>query len=76
MLTAMIFRIAIQFTWGLGLIVAAFVLGKKADDPLPWAVGVLGAIVIAGTLLAAMAEQNSALTSSSTDRKPGATGTT
>jgi len=70
----MTFRIGTQITWGIGLIAAALILGKKADDPLPWAVGILGLIVVIGVCLSAVAEE-SASKQLSTTRTPGASGT-
>lgn len=65
--------------WATALIVAAVVLGKKADDPIPWAVGVAGTIVLLGALLAALVERDRGITAahkaakgSKTSGTPGA----
>ncbi|WP_353950692.1 hypothetical protein V6K52_13775 [Knoellia sp. S7-12] len=42
------FSFGMHVTWGLGLVLAALVLGNKASSPLPWATAVLGIVVTSG----------------------------
>lgn len=61
--------------WSLGLFVGAIVLAKKAEDPLPWAIGTLAAIVFVGAALGAVVENDRNITAAHKAAKPSTTGT-
>lgn len=49
-----IFPLAVQLSWGVGLVLAALTLA--GSDSLPWALAVLGGTVIFGAVIAQLAD--------------------
>ena len=66
-----------NLVWALGLIVAALVLAKKDENPIPWAVAALGVIVLLGSMLGVAQDnaQDKATATRTTTSTPGATDT-
>jgi hypothetical protein len=62
--------------WGIGLLVAAFVLAKRAEDPLPWAVGLLAIIDVLGSGLGALVENDRKTTAASSGARAAAKAST
>lgn len=51
-------RATSNFVWALAMLFGAFVLAKKDVNPIPWALGVIAAIVGIASLVAILAEND------------------
>lgn len=52
-----IFPLAVQMSWGLGLVLAAFILGNKSSNAPAWAAGTLGVIVVLGAFCSQIVDE-------------------
>jgi uncharacterized membrane protein YebE (DUF533 family) len=53
-----IFPFAVQMSWGLGLVLAALILGNKSTNAPAWAAGTLGVVVLLGAFCAQIVDEH------------------